>query len=76
MPDVFPWLQKLGNIDHREMFKVFNCGIGMIVVGENLGAIADCIRQEHETAIPLGRVESHNGKGCVKIGVIDKVFDR
>src|SRR5437868_11808157 len=32
MPPVFPWLQKLGNIDEAEMFRVFNMGIGFVVI--------------------------------------------
>lgn len=32
MPAVFPWLQKLGSVPDEEMFRVFNMGIGMIVV--------------------------------------------
>jgi phosphoribosylformylglycinamidine cyclo-ligase len=29
---IFDWLQKAGNVANREMHRVFNCGIGMIVV--------------------------------------------
>ena len=32
MPDIFVWLQKTGNITSEEMFQVFNCGIGMILI--------------------------------------------
>lgn len=31
-PEIFSWVQKSGNIDSDEMFKVFNMGIGMVVV--------------------------------------------
>ncbi len=30
--EVFNWLQKQGNIDDKEMYRVFNCGIGMLVI--------------------------------------------
>ncbi|MFT4967919.1 MAG: phosphoribosylformylglycinamidine cyclo-ligase [Candidatus Deianiraeaceae bacterium] len=33
-PEIFHWLQKNGNITTEEMFKVFNMGIGMVVVAE------------------------------------------
>lgn len=33
-PEVFSWIQKNGNIQTEEMFKVFNMGIGMVVVAE------------------------------------------
>jgi phosphoribosylaminoimidazole (AIR) synthetase len=32
MPDVFKWLQAQGNISDDEMHRVFNCGIGMVLV--------------------------------------------
>ena len=32
IPAVFPWLQRLGNIDEAEMFRVFNMGIGFAVI--------------------------------------------
>jgi phosphoribosylformylglycinamidine cyclo-ligase len=32
IPSVFPWLQALGRIDDEEMFRVFNMGIGMILI--------------------------------------------
>jgi phosphoribosylformylglycinamidine cyclo-ligase len=31
-PAIFAWLQKAGNVTDAEMHRVFNCGIGMIVV--------------------------------------------
>jgi phosphoribosylformylglycinamidine cyclo-ligase len=32
MPEVFPWLQKLGNVDDDEMFRVFNMGVGLVLM--------------------------------------------
>ena len=32
LPEVFKWLQQAGNIESREMYRTFNCGIGMVVV--------------------------------------------
>ena len=37
-PEIFHWLQKNGNIETAEMFKVFNMGIGMVVVCEKANA--------------------------------------
>ncbi|MEG3116701.1 phosphoribosylformylglycinamidine cyclo-ligase [Salinicola sp. 4072] len=31
-PAVFDWLQQQGNVEEREMYRVLNCGIGMVVV--------------------------------------------
>ncbi|MFM7291378.1 MAG: phosphoribosylformylglycinamidine cyclo-ligase [Planctomycetia bacterium] len=32
VPGVFPWVQKLGGIDSAEMDRVFNMGVGMVLV--------------------------------------------
>jgi phosphoribosylformylglycinamidine cyclo-ligase len=32
IPSVFPWLQKLGNIERDEMFRVFNMGLGLVLI--------------------------------------------
>lgn len=32
MPAVFKWLARTGNVDSAEMLRVFNCGIGMILI--------------------------------------------
>lgn len=31
MPAVFEWLQQAGNVQTREMYRTFNCGVGMVV---------------------------------------------
>ncbi len=31
IPEIFNWLQAKGNIDSSEMWKTFNCGVGMII---------------------------------------------
>jgi phosphoribosylformylglycinamidine cyclo-ligase len=31
LPPVFQWLQAAGNVNAREMYRTFNCGIGMII---------------------------------------------
>ena len=32
MPPLFKWLQQEGNISEAEMLRVFNCGVGMVVI--------------------------------------------
>lgn len=48
IPPVFPWLQKLGNVADDEMFRVFNMGIGMILIvaAYHAEAIARYLRDE------------------------------
>ncbi len=30
-PEIFHWLQRAGNVDTREMYRTFNCGVGMVI---------------------------------------------
>lgn len=41
-PPVFDWLQQAGGVEEAEMHRVFNCGIGMVVVLEAAHADAAC----------------------------------
>ncbi len=31
-PEIFPWLQNLGQVNEMEMLRTFNCGIGMVAI--------------------------------------------
>ncbi|XOV78226.1 MAG: phosphoribosylformylglycinamidine cyclo-ligase [Aestuariibacter sp.] len=31
-PEIFNWLQESGNVETHEMYRTFNCGVGMIIV--------------------------------------------
>ncbi|MDE1491247.1 phosphoribosylformylglycinamidine cyclo-ligase [Xenorhabdus bovienii] len=31
-PAIFTWLQQAGNVNNHEMYRTFNCGVGMIIV--------------------------------------------
>lgn len=41
VPDVFQWIQNIGNIESKEMLSTFNNGIGMVIIAEekNLSSI-------------------------------------
>ncbi len=40
LPAVFQWLQDAGNLEDRELYRTFNCGLGMVLVVEQSKAIA------------------------------------
>ena len=42
-PGVFEWLQAAGNVANSEMFRTFNCGVGMVLVVDQ-GDQDDCLR--------------------------------
>jgi phosphoribosylformylglycinamidine cyclo-ligase len=57
-PDVFRWLQKIGNIEDAEMHRTFNCGIGMTicVAAEHVETTLACLKSQGETPIVIGEV--------------------
>ncbi|WP_407254828.1 phosphoribosylformylglycinamidine cyclo-ligase [Escherichia fergusonii] len=57
-PEVFNWLQTAGNVSRHEMYRTFNCGVGMIT------ALPEA---EVENALALLNA---NGEKAWKIGVI------
>jgi phosphoribosylformylglycinamidine cyclo-ligase len=64
---VFEFIQKLGNIDQDEMFKVFNMGIGWIIVvsPEETAIVQKKLSQLREKVYGIGEIKS--GKREVKL---------
>jgi phosphoribosylformylglycinamidine cyclo-ligase len=62
-PPVFGWLQRAGNIENAEMYRTFNCGIGMTVcVGaEHAEKALNVLRDEGEQPIVIGEVRRGDG---------------
>ena len=69
LPDVFQWLQQQGNIDMQEMYRTFNCGIGMVLVlnEEDADTAIELLNQSGETAFRLGEITSSSGSPDVVI---------
>ncbi len=63
-PPVFDWLQQQGNIASAEMYRTFNCGVGMVlVVAEGDAArVIDSLKDSGEQAWRLGCVEANPGE--------------
>jgi phosphoribosylformylglycinamidine cyclo-ligase len=58
IPPVFEWLRQAGNIETSEMYRTFNCGVGMILVvdNENQHACLEKLTQLGEKAWVIGEV--------------------
>jgi len=69
LPAVFRWLQQQGNIADLEMYRTFNCGIGMVLVvsAEDANTAIEMLNQSGETAFKLGEITSSNGAPDVVI---------
>jgi len=57
---LFKWLQREGNVADDEMLRVFNCGIGMVVViaAEHANAAAEMLRAAGETVWRIGSIDT------------------
>ena len=67
MPDIFKWLQTEGNIDSKEMYRVLNCGIGMVVITSKNSsqAVIDCLKDSGENAWLVGEIVNSTGNQVV-----------
>ncbi len=63
-PALFDWLQREGGIAEDEMHRVFNCGIGMVVIveGTSVDAATALLRAAGETVYEIGAIEAHDGE--------------
>jgi phosphoribosylformylglycinamidine cyclo-ligase len=65
-PAIFEWLARTGNIKPSEMYRTFNCGIGMIAIlpAERAEQAVQLLQQHGEQAMVIGEVQ-HGARGAV-----------
>ena len=65
LPPLFQWLKEEGNIADAELYRVFNCGIGMVAVvgAAEAGAALKALRSAGESAWRIGRVVRREKNG-------------
>ncbi|OAM33405.1 phosphoribosylformylglycinamidine cyclo-ligase [Eikenella sp. NML96-A-049] len=63
LPKLFQWLQQAGNVEQQEMYRTFNCGIGMAVIvpAEQAEAAQAFLAEQGETAYRLGTIRERAG---------------
>jgi phosphoribosylformylglycinamidine cyclo-ligase len=68
-PAIFDWLQDGGNVAADEMYRTFNCGIGMVLAVNPRDAepAIRLLAEAGETAFPIGTIEPHRGEPEVVI---------
>jgi phosphoribosylformylglycinamidine cyclo-ligase len=59
VPPLFTWLKRAGGVDEEEMFRVFNMGVGLVLVSapDDSSSVLSALRASGEPAWMLGRVE-------------------
>jgi phosphoribosylformylglycinamidine cyclo-ligase len=60
IPPVFKWLQEQGNVAANEMYRTFNCGVGMILVvpAEQADDVISTLQEHDEKAWQIGHIET------------------
>jgi len=67
-PAVFQWLQENGNVATDEMYRTFNCGVGMVICvpSEEKDAALQQLKKSGEEAWLLGHIGSTRGPAGVR----------
>lgn len=62
-PAVFKWLQTNGNVTDTEMYRTFNCGVGMVIVvaEEDRAKTIACLTSAGEQPWVIGHIKQNNG---------------
>ena len=63
-PAVFQWLQAQGNVDTVEMYRTFNCGVGMVlcVADQDKAAAISALTAAGHDAWEIGRISAGNNE--------------
>lgn len=62
LPEIFSWLKDKGNVDSHEMYRTFNCGIGMVVcvAKENVTQALELLSADNAQAFVVGSIDALN----------------
>ncbi|WP_394178973.1 phosphoribosylformylglycinamidine cyclo-ligase [Marinomonas posidonica] len=62
-PAVFDWLQEQGNVEQEEMYRVLNCGVGMVLCinADKAEEALNLLQAEGEQAWIIGEICPRNG---------------
>ena len=64
-PEIFCWLQQQGRIESREMYRTFNCGVGMVicVAPDHVDSALAQLQRQGERAWAIGEVSECRAGG-------------
>lgn len=68
-PPIFNWLQQKGNVTTHEMYRTFNCGVGLIIAlkPENVSLALSILNDLGENAWQIGHIADRNADQAVEI---------
>ena len=69
MPSIFKWLMTSANIKLQEMYRVFNCGIGMVVIVDKslTKKTIETLNHAGESAFLIGEIKATNHKNNIQL---------
>ena len=78
VPPVFAWLASAGNVAAEEMLRVFNCGIGMVVVvaAEAMDTAEAMLRHAGEMVYRIGVLDAGAGEADLRIDNLSATWPR
>lgn len=64
VPPIFQVLEKYGHVDHKEMYNIFNMGIGMVLMvsPDNVAEVERILDENGEKHYTVGRIVRDNGE--------------
>jgi len=67
-PAIFQWLQQRGNVADAEMWRTFNCGVGLVVcvAPDAVDTALELLRASGETVWRLGEITAGEGEPIVE----------
>jgi len=65
VPEIFRFLQRKGSIEEHELFRVFNCGIGMVIVlpADQAGRAMEAMDEAGFSAYEIGSITKREAGG-------------
>lgn len=69
MPKIFCWLQQQGNIELNEMYRTFNCGIGMVVIvgPDDVEKAINQLQRSGEIVHQIGQISDRKNEKQIEI---------
>ena len=66
-PEIFTWLQEQGNVTEHEMYRTFNCGVGLMIAlpQDQVANALQILQNAGEAAWVIGNIAEKSGSESV-----------
>lgn len=70
-PSIFGWLQEQGNVSTKEMYRTFNCGVGLIIAlpAAQAEQAVSILRDNGENAWVIGQVAARDSETSAQVEI-------